>query len=593
MGLTGWTDTSRDLRNERSVIDSIAESLSASAGTDGLTQVFRHAAFARRGAATSYADWRHPERPDPDLMLIIDGALSNRDRIEEQLYQRPRPLSSDAEVLLHAYRRWGAALVDRIDGNYAIAVWDEQARQLLLVRDPLGAKTLYWTPRPNALLFASQATALLAHPDVDARVDAEGLNELLTLGPVRTPGHGVVCGVRELLPGQLLRATPAGIRLHRYWQLQAEEHGQDLDGTVHQLRQAYAEKTTVLRQRPPGAILLSGGIASATAAAFTTPLKTDRPTAYTLTLATPGTPPPGTGPDLTAAAHTASHLRLGYRIITVDASHLLDAAPAGRQALDFPGPANLDTPLFALLRHTASRGHTSVVSGDGADAVFGGYRWLHDLEFLAHDEFPWRPTGLNPTDLLNDDARWHLIPGAYRKLRFEQAIEDIPRLDDEDVVRGRRRMMSHLALTHYLPQLLVRLDQLATAAGVTVHTPHADWLIAQYLWNVPHAMRHLLGIPNGLLRHTTADLLPAEVTWLPNRPFPGAHLLPAWNENQRERLHAIIADPAAPLHDLLHRDRTRHLLAQPATAPLRDWHTTTAYLTEVNDWLARHHVTLT
>ncbi|MBG0567541.1 asparagine synthetase B family protein [Actinoplanes aureus] len=595
MGITGWIDTARDLRGERAILQALAAALGPAAGSDRLDQASRHAALARRGRATGYADWRHPDRSDPDLMLLIDGALANRERLEEQLYQRARPLSSDAEVLLHAYRQWGAAMVDRIDGTYTIAVWDNLARQLLLIRDPLGAKTLYWTPCPDGMLFASRATTLLAHPGVDARVDAEGLNELLTLGPVCTPGHGVIAGVRQLLPGQLLRFTPAGMRLHRYWQLQADEHGQDLDATTHSLRQAVAEKTAPLRRRPAGAVLLSGGIASAAAAAFTTPLPVDgdRPAAYSLTLATPGSQPPGVGADVVAAAQVAGHLALNWTIVAVGADTLLDAAAAARTALDFPGPANLDATRYALLRRTAADGHTSVVSGDGVDAVFGGYRWLHDHEALAHDEFPWRPTGLCASDLLTDDARWHLIPGAYLKMRFEQAKEDVPALRGEDVITGRRRLMGHLALTHYLPQLLVRLDQLAAATGLNVHTPFADWLLAQYLWNVPHLLRHLLGVPSGLLRHAVADLLPAAATWLPSGPFPGAHLLPAWEQTQRERLLAISSDPAAPLYGLLHRTRVRYVMRQGPTVPRRAWHTTVAYLNEVNAWFDRHDVTLT
>ncbi|MBO3736614.1 asparagine synthetase B family protein [Actinoplanes flavus] len=592
MGITGWIDTARDLREQRPSLQKLAAALGPTAGPDSLTTTSRHAALARRGPATGYSDWRPPGGAEPDVMLLIDGHLTNRIRLEEQLYLRARPLASDAEVLLYAYRQWGAALVDRIDGSYTIAIWDNPKRQLLLIRDPLGTKTLYWTPQANGILFATAATALLAHPDVPAVIDADGLNELLTLGATRTPGHGVIRNVRELMPGQLLRATPAGIRLHRYWQMEAEQHGQDLDGTAHSLRQALAEKTLPLRQRPAGAVLLSGGIASAVVAAFNARPDVNRGSGYSLTLAEPGDQPPGVGADITAAARTAAHLGMDYTIVAAGTDRLLDAAAIARQALDFPSPANLDAPLMAVLRHVAGHGHTSIVSGMGADAVFGGYRWLHDPQALAHDEFPWLASGLAATDLLDDDARWHLIPGGYRTMRFQQAIDDISPADGDDVIAHRRRIMHHLAITQHLPSLLLRLDQLAAAAGVTVHTPCADWLLAQLLWNTPWPMRHLLGIPNGLLRHATADLLPPAVTWLPQRQFPGAHLLPAWEKTQRDRLLAVVTDTSAPLHGLLHRDRVRHVLTQPATVPVRDWHTTVAYLIEVNAWLTRHHITI-
>ena len=592
MGIAGWTDTAHDLRDERPTLNALAAALSPTPGADGLTRPGRHIAVARRGAQTGYADWRHPGRHEPDLVVLLDGYLSNRERVEEQLYQRSRPLTSDAELLVHAYRQWSAALVDRIDGAYAIVIWDERSRQLLLIRDPIGAKTLFYARRRGGLVFGSQGTALLAHPGVTASIDAEGLNELLTLGPVRTPGSAVIRGVRELMPGQLLRAAPTGMRLHQYWSLQADEHGHDLDDTVRFLRQTLVEKTAPLRRRPGGAVLLSGGIGSSVAAALATPAEDNRPAGYSLTLATPGSPPPGIGADVSAAARTASDLQLDYTVITRGADGMLDAAAATRRILDFPGPTGVDAPLWTLLSYAAAEGHTSVVSGEGAAAVGASYPWLHDDQALSHEELPWQPRGLSPADLLNDDARWYMLPDIYRKQRFIDGTADIGHIDGEDVFARRRRIMAHLTVSHYLPSVLARLDQFAAAAGVTVHTPFADWRLAQYLYTTPFPLRHLFAVPNGLLHHTVADLVPPDVTWRTQEPIVAAHRLPGWAQTQRERLLGIIDNTAAPLHTLLDRSRVRYLLKQSATEPGIGWHSTVDYLIEVNAWLGRHRVTV-
>jgi asparagine synthase (glutamine-hydrolysing) len=594
MGIIGWIDNGRDLRHEQPVLRAVAAALSPTPGADGLTQAGRHAAFARRGASTGYADWRHPEHPDPDLVLLLDGHLTNRDQLEDQLYQRPRPLTSDAEVLLHAYRRWGAALVDRIDGAFTIVIWDERARQLLLIRDPLGARTLYYLPRPDGMLFASQATALLEHPDVKPTVDADGLNELLTLGPVRTPGHGVIRGVHELLPGHLLQATPSGIRRHQYRTLETSEIDTDLPGAVRFLRTTLTQRTAPLRRRPAGAVLMSGGIASTVAALFTTSGRNgDRPTGYSLTLDPPHELSRKTEAGFLAAAYTAWRLRMKYQIFCASGDSLHSAAEANRRAADFPGPANLDAPLCALLRKAAAKNHTSVVTGHGANAIFGGYRWLQDKTALTRDDFPWRPRGLTLVDLLNDDTRRHLLPNIYRKQRFDDAIAGLPDTYARDAIAGQRRVVALLTLTHFLPNLLVRLDQLAGAAGITVHTPFAEWDLTRYLWTLPHAVKHLFGVPNGLLRAAVTGVLPAKMTLLPGAPLPGAHLLPDWAQTQQDHLRGIHSDPDSPLYPLLDRERVQQLLQQPPTTLARDWHTTVAYLIEVNDWLSRHHITLT
>ena len=592
MALTGWIHYARDLRDERATVNAMAARLNPAVLHRDVVRLARRAAFAHRGSAGGYADWRHPERPDPDLAVVIDGQLSNRRDLEEQLYQRARPLSSDAEVLLHSYRVWGTGLVDHIEGAYAITLWDNQARHLLLICDPLGAKTLFYTPVDGGLLFATRTTAMLAHPDVEPVVDTDGFNELLALGPVRTPGHGVLHGVKEVLPGELIRITPDGLSRRRYRYLAADDHDTDPGTAAQVVRRALAESATAARTRPAGAVLLSGGIASAAAAVFTAGNRGHRPGAWTLTLAGPDTPSPGVGADVAEAARTAELLRMRHTVLTVGAHTLFDTAAAARTALDLPGRIGTDATLLAVLQRIAAAGTTSVVTGDGAAAVCSAYPWLHNPLALASDDFPWNGTG-TPAGLLNADARRHLMPGVYRRQRFDEATLVMPHRSGTDTFARRRRTMAYLTLTRYLPHLLIRLDQLAEQAGLTVHTPFADWPLMHYLFNMPDAARHRLGIPHRLLRHAVAGLLPAAATGLPSRPFPTAHILGGWQQTRSVQLQAILGDPDAPLRALLDRRRITDLLAQPPTRLPEHVPPTVAYLVEVNAWLRRHHISLT
>ena len=591
MALTGWIHHTRDLRDERATVNAMAARLHPAVLRRDVVRLARRTAFAHRGIDGGYADWRHPERPDPDLAVAIDGQLTNRRHLEEQLYGLPRPLSGDAEVLLHAYRAWGAGLVDRIDGTYAIAIWDNLARQLLLIRDPLGAKTLFFTLVDGGIMFATRATALLAHPAVKPVVDADGLNELLTLGPVRTPGHGVLDGMAEVLPAELIAASPGGLRRRRYWYLEADDPRHDADTAVQVVRHALAETTAATRTRPASAVLLSGGVASAAAAIYAAGTRGHRPAAWTLAPTDPPDLPPDVSADVDQAGRTAEHLRLRHRVLTLDTDTLLDTAHAAHEALDFPGEGGVDAVLLAGLRRIAAAGSTSVVTGDGADAVFGGYRWLHDPLTLATDDFPWPGAG-DPVHLLNADARRHLMPGVYRRHRYEEATLGVPHLTGADALGRRRRTMAYLTLTRYLPHLLTRLGQLADAAGVTLRTPFADWLLAAYLFNTPTGLRHLLGIPNGLLRHAVADYLPAGTTWLRPRPFPSADALDGWQQARSAQLRDVLDDREAPLRPLLDRDRVADLLTGAAGPVSGRPATTVAYLVDVNAWLQCHHISL-
>lgn len=209
MGIVGWIHHhDRDLRDERATLNALGRAIAIGPRSPVKVHVTRRAGFVHHGCDTGYADWRSLERPEPDQVVMLDAALTNRRRVEEELYGRPRPLIGDAELLLHAYRHWGEQMADRLDGSFAIAIWDHLLRQLLLIRDALGAKTLFYHPDTAEVLVSSRATALLTHPAVRAVVDADGLNELLVMGAARTPGHGVLHGVREVLPGQIVRITP-------------------------------------------------------------------------------------------------------------------------------------------------------------------------------------------------------------------------------------------------------------------------------------------------------------------------------------------------------------------------------------------------
>lgn len=586
MGITGWIDHARDLRQQRPALNAIAAALGPSQSATTTVRISRHTAFAARGVDTGYADWRCLERPDPDLSIVVDGHLDNRSRLEDRLYRRHHPLRSDAEVILHAYREWGAGIVEHLEGAYAIGIWDNRARQLLLIRDRLGLKTLFHAPQPHGTLFASRATALLAHPDVSADVDADGLNELITMYPARSPGHAILRGVHEVPPGRLVRITSDGTRTHRYGALHADEHGEDLDTTVARIRRLLEENTVQLPEHRPVSVLLSGGVASGAAAALTAARY--QTAAFTLTLTGPGSPPTHGGADAGTAALTAARLGLQHTVTAAGTDDLLAAGPTARTALDFPGQPTTDTTVYELLQHISAHARFAV-SGDGANVVFGGYRWQHDPQALSSDDFPWRHRTVAPLDLLNADAHTHLVPGAYRKERYDAATADIPYGKDEPIPQRRYRRAAHLVFTHYRPHLLARIDQLATAAGVSIRMPFVDPRLAQYAWNIPHPLRQLLGNTNGLLRHTVADLLPPEVTWQPSLRFPSADLLQPWQAAQRADLHEIITDPASPVNALLDLHRTRQLIEQPPTHA-REWHATIAYLIELNAWLTAHRI---
>ena len=200
-------------------------------------------------------------------VLVYNGELYNTPELRAALAARGHSFNghSDTEVLLHAFAEWGANCVPRCNGIFAFAVWQQNAGTLFLARDRCGVKPLFYTQAEDSLIFGSELKTLLAHPAVPPRVDANGLAEVLLLGPGRTPGCGVFQNVRELLPGQyaVYETQTARLTLHTYWRLEDHDHPDDFAATARRVRDLVTDAIErQLVSDVPVATFLSGGLDS-------------------------------------------------------------------------------------------------------------------------------------------------------------------------------------------------------------------------------------------------------------------------------------------------------------------------------------------
>lgn len=266
-GITGWIDATRDLTREGPTVARMAETLSHR-GPDAHDQwCSPHAILAhQRLIVIDPETGGQPmvyRRGDQTCTITYNGEIYNFRELRAELESLGHAFRtrSDTEVLLHAYVEWGEGCVHHLNGIFAFGLWDEQKRQLVLARDPLGVKPLFYAQRDNALLFGSELKALLAHPLVRPEVDATGLAEVLTF--VRVPGSGIYRNVSELPPGHLAVYRDGELRVRRYWGLCSAPHEDDLQTTAERIRALLDD--TVRRQLisdVPVVTLLSGGLDS-------------------------------------------------------------------------------------------------------------------------------------------------------------------------------------------------------------------------------------------------------------------------------------------------------------------------------------------
>lgn len=266
-GIVGWIDWQENLTQRGSLMEQMADTL-CHRGPDARGQwLSPHAALAHRrlividpqsgGQPMSY------QEGERSYTITYNGEIYNFRELRRELesYGHTFRTQSDTEVILHAYAEWGEACVQRLNGIFAFGLWDEQKQQLLLARDHLGVKPLYYAQRGSTILFGSELKVLLSHPLIKAEVDARGLAEILTFS--RVPGSGIYRDVYELRPGHMLLCRQSGLQIRRYWSLRSAPHTDDLATTAEYIRTLLED--TVKHQLiadVPVVTLLSGGLDS-------------------------------------------------------------------------------------------------------------------------------------------------------------------------------------------------------------------------------------------------------------------------------------------------------------------------------------------
>jgi asparagine synthase (glutamine-hydrolysing) len=538
-GITGWASFPHDARPQAPVIEAMTATLARRGPDAGGVWLGERAAIGhRRLAVIDIAGGTQPmtDRPDePTVVLGYSGEVYNHHALRSQLRAHGHHFRtrSDTEVVLRAYIEWGERAAEHLDGMFAFAIWDEREQRLLLVRDRLGVKPLFWAAVDGGLAFASEPKALFAHPEIRPRVDADGLREAYSL--LFNTGPTIWSGVREVEPGHLLVLDRDGMRERRYWQLEASAHEGDRDATVERVGELVgAAARSRLEADVPLCSLLSGGLDSTVLTALLADELRLRegPDTRIRSYAVDYSDQAGqftgdvlrTGHDTPYAIEAGTFIGTDHSTVVLDPRALLD--PEHRRAVvvarDSPiGVGDMDTSLY-LLFGEIRRHSTVALSGEAADEVFGGYPWFHRPKALDAQTFPWLlVTGDEAAMPLNPELDLRI--GEFRDDTYRTALAAVPHLDGETPAEHRQREMQHLSLTRWLRQLLHRKDRLSMAQGLEVRVPYCDHRLVEYAFTTPWALKSFDGREKSLLRAMGAGLAPDSVLYRPKNHYPATH----------------------------------------------------------------------
>ena len=607
-GIVGWVDFQRDLGAEAETVRRMAAVLAHRGPDQEAWWTGGHAAIGhRRLIVIDPAGGAQPMVRD-GCVITYNGELYNTDELRRALLDLGRRFEtrSDTEVLLQAYIQWGPACVERLNGIFAFGIWDGNAQRLFLARDRLGVKPLFYLPLDGGLLFASEIKGILAHPGVQAEVDAEGLAEVLALGPGRTPGHGVFRGVRELLPGEALVFDRAGLRRRRYWRLRSEPHPDDEAVTRERVRGLLED--AVRRQLVsdvPVCTLLSGGLDSSALTAFAARhwREQDRGPLVTFSVDYRGSRehfvPNDFQPDADEpwVRRVSALLGTEHHTVVIDSDRLAGCLDTAMRLRDLPGMADVDVSLYLFCREIKQRA-TVALSGECADEVFGGYPWLFRPEMWRPGTFPWSPDLGLRLRFLRPEVTARIRPEEYVRARLEEALAEVPPLEGEPPDEARMRALTYLNLTRWMAVLLERKDRMSMGVGLEVRVPFCDHRLVEYVWNVPWRWKTAGGREKGLLRQALAGVLPGDVLARRKSPFPKTHD-PAFLAAVTRCLEDVLADPASPLRDLVQVEALLAFAREEAGRQHRPWFGQLmsgpqwlAYLLQVDAWLRAYRIRL-
>lgn len=611
-GITGWIDWEVDLTRQLPILAAMTETLS-NRGPDATgTWLSPRAALGhRRLIVVDPTGGGQPmirRRGDHSYVITYNGELYNTPELRRELESRGHffQSTSDTEVLLVAYIEWGPACVERLNGIFAFGIWNEREQNLFLARDRLGVKPLFYAQRGTAFLFGSELKALLAHPAVEPVVDTEGLAEIFALGPARTPGHGVFCGIREVKPGHCLVYDRKGIHARQYWTLESRPHPDDLDTTAAWVRELLQD--AVQRQLVadvPVCTLLSGGLDSSALTAFAAGAfrRTGLGPIHTYSIDYVGNDAhfrvnefqPNS--DAPWVQRVSQFLGTNHHPVTIDTPQLVEALTTAVRAGDRPGMADVDSSLYLFCREVKKEA-TVALSGECADEVFGGYPWFHREEDVAARTFPWCRRLKERMQLLSPELVERIYPEKYLAERYQEALDEVPRLPGEEPREARMRELLYLNLFRWMPTLLDRKDRMSMATGLEVRVPYCDHRLVEYVWNIPWAMKTCDQMAKGILRRALAGVLPDDVLSRRKSPYPKTHN-PTYLAAVRDWLLQILDDPRSPLLPFIDVGIVRNFARSATETTNLPWFGQLmnvpqlfAYLTQVDTWLREYRVVI-
>ncbi len=540
---------------------------------------------------------------DKEYTLVYNGELYNTNEIRDELISFGHKFfsHSDTEVILKAYIQWKDECVNKFNGIFAFAIWDDYEQRLFFARDRIGVKPLFYTVKNNSFIFGSEIKALLSHKYVEPIIDENSIAEIMYLGPGRTPGCGVFKDINEIKPACCGYYNKNGIKIIKYWTLRDKEHKDNFEQTVEKVRELVKDAITrQLVSDVPIGTFLSGGLDSSIISSIANSYQNnkgqklmtfsvtyeDNDKYFKSSKFQPNS-------DTEYIKKMVEYLDCEHHLITLKNNDLANALYNAVDARDLPGMSDVDSSLLLFCKEIKKH-CTVALSGECADEIFGGYPWYRDKEIRAINGFPWAQSTQYRKSFIRDDVK---VPDAenYVYSRYKDTLINTSKIDGISPLESRMKEMMKLNLEWFMQTLLDRKDRMSMYNALEVRVPFCDFRIAEYLYSVPWEYKDYNSYEKGLLRKSVEGILPKDVLWRRKSPYPKTHN-PEYLNIVSNMLKEIIENSSSPVLSFIKKAELEKLLNsvryEPWYGQLMTTPQTIAYFIQINYWLEKYKITI-
>jgi len=481
-----------------------------------------------------------------DILVSQNGEIYNYVELRDELVRAGHVFRtrSDTEVIAHLYEDEGPDLVKRLRGMFAIAIWDGPRQRLVLARDRLGKKPIYWWTDGVSVRYASELKALLAPGDIPREVDRMSLASYLRYGYVPAP-RTIIRGVSKLEPASVLVWEDGALSTRRYWApVQAPQAGISLEEAAEQAMELLRESVRIrLRSDVPLGVFLSGGIDSSLVTALMAQQMEGTLRTFSIGFEDRSID------ELPYARQVAERYGTDHveEVVGLDVVEMLPAIAA---TFDEPFADGSAVPTYRVAQ-LASASLKVILTGDGGDEAFGGYdryatvrrlAWLERIPRRAAKAAAWAADTLEAVGSARSGSRARAVArlgGLTAAARYEAMMSTFSVPESRQLIGAAARVplgyvtaqlgpadadirdrVRFADLVTYLPEdLLVKMDRATMANSLEARSPLLDHEVVEFGASLP--IEHLIsgGSTKVLLRHIARDLLPGTLATRPKQGF--------------------------------------------------------------------------